>query len=855
VIWGILGSSITQSLNRSITQFQNQGGIFEECERSDMGTIAQDLKYGLRMLAKNPGFTAVAVLTLALGIGANTAIFSAVNSLLLRESPVADPRQLVALSFHQPKSSAMPLFSYLDFKDIRDQASGSMDVFGYFMGIDGLSDGVHADRITTNFVTGNYFTALGLRPALGRLILSSEGEASQSDPVLVLGYSYWQTRFGGSADVIGKQVRVNGHPLTIVGVAPKGFHGMLNEMVDIQAYMPLNMQRIEMEGLLTIRWARALFAFARLKPGTSYPQATAVMNVIAHRLSEEYAKSDAGAMIWAVPRRDATLNPFPQPGEYQKELFAMGLFMALAALVLLLACFNVANILLVRATAREHEMTIRTALGAPRSRLVRMLLTESFLLALFGCGAGVVAGAWGSSLLTSIKIRADVPLSLDLSFDWHVAAYAISAAVMAALVIGVAPAFRAARANPGEALHEGGRSMTARHHRLRSSLVVAQVAGSIVLLIVAGLFTRSLEEAQHIELGFDPSHVVNFRLDPNEIGYNTEQGQEFYKTLLAGVRALPGVQSAAVAFTYPTGAYQDVEVIYVEGRVLPKGEPAPRLSLSAITPGYFKTLGIPIVEGRSFLESDDAKAQGVAVINQTMAKEFWPNEDPIGRQFRMNSESAPPVQVVGIARDTKYSSLFEKPKPFCYLPLTQHYVFIETLMVRSVLPTGTVMREVEGQLHQLAPGLPAFDVQTMTQALDGPGGFYGFRLGAYLTAALGMLGLILATVGVYGVISYSTSQRTHEIGIRMALGARPGDIWRIVLRRGLAILALGVCVGILAALGLSRVVAGFLYGVSAYDPLTYLAVTGLIAVVTLLACYIPARRAIRVDPMVALRYE
>ena len=820
-----------------------------------MGNLAQDLRYGLRMLAKDPGFAAIAVLTLALGIGANTTIFSWVNSLLFRKSPVANSRELVALSFHQPKSDAIPLFSYPDFKDIRDRASGSMDLFGYFMGLDGLSDGAHADRILTNYVTGNYFTALGLKPALGRLILPSEGAASQSDPVLVLGYSYWISRFGGSADVIGKQVRVDGHPLTIVGVAPQGFHGMLNEIVDIQGYMPLNMQRIEFEGGLTSRWARALFTLARLKPGTSLPQATAVLNVIAHGLSEEYAKSDGGATIWAVPRQEAILNPFPQPGEYQKQLVAMGMFVALAALVLLLACFNVANILLVRATAREHEMTIRTALGAPRSRLVRMLLTESFLLALFGCGAGLRAGAWGSALLASIKIRAEVPLTLDLSFDWHVAAYAISAAMLAALVMGVTPAFRAARANPGEALHEGGRTATARHHRLRSALVVAQVAGSIVLLIVAGLFTRSLEKAQQIELGFDPSHVVNFRLDPNEIGYKTEQGQEFYKTLLARVRALPGVQSAALAFTYPTGVYQDEEVIYVEGHVLPKGQAAPRLSMSAITPGYFGTLGIPIVEGRSFTDADTGESQRVGVINQTMAKEFWPNQDPMGRQFRMESESAPPVQVVGVARDTKYNNIFEKPTPFCYLPLTQHYFFIETLMVRSMLPTSTVMREVEGQLRQLAPGLPAFDVQTMNEALDGPGGFYRFRFGAYLAAALGMLGLILATVGVYGVISYSTTQRTHEIGIRMALGARPGDIWRIVVREGLAILAFGVGVGILAALGLSRVVAASLYGVSAHDPLTFVAVTGLIAAVTMLACYIPARRAIRVDPMVALRYE
>jgi putative ABC transport system permease protein len=819
-----------------------------------MQSLLQDLRYGLRMLAKNPGFTIVAVLTLALGIGANTAIFSVVNALFLRGLPVENADQLVALAFQQAKKDLPPLFSYPDLKDVGEQASGNMEVFAYRFGMDGLSDGGHADRLITNYVTGNYFTALGIKPALGRLILPSEGAMPGSDPVLVLGYSYWQSRFGGSPGVIGKQVHMNGHALTIVGVAPKAFHSLLNE-VDIQAFLPLNMQSIEFEFPLDDRTSRGIFALARLKSGVKLAQAQAALDVIAHRLSEQYPKTDAQASIRAYPQKEVALVPMPQAGAYEKQLIVMGLFLSLAALVLLLACFNVANILLARATAREHEMTVRAALGAPRHRLIRQLLTESFLLALLGCGAGIFVGVWGSYLLGSIHIAVGLPVTLNFTFDWSVFAYAIAAAALAGMVVGIAPAFRAARADPGQALHEAGRTSTARRYRLRHALVMAQVAGSIVLLTVAGLFTRSLGKAQQMDLGFNPQHLANFSIDPHEIGYDYAQAMEFFKTLLERVRALPGVQSATLAFTYPSnGVRLDAATVYVEGHLPPKGQPAPTVWTNIVTPDYFKTLGIPIIEGRALAETDTNKSRHVAVINQAMAKEFWPNEDPVGKQFRAFTESGPPVEVVGIARDCKYQDLFAKSTPYLYMPLTQDFISMQTLQVRSRLPPATLYREVEQQIHSLAPDLPVADVQTMTEALNG-GGLYAFRLGAYLAAALGLLGLILAAVGVYGVISYSTSQRTREIGVRMALGARPRDIWKAVIGRGLGVVGVGMAFGLIGALALTRAVGSFLYGVSAHDPLTYLSVTVLIAAVALLACYIPARRATRVDPMVALRYE
>ncbi|MGH9445932.1 MAG: FtsX-like permease family protein, partial [Terriglobia bacterium] len=509
------------------------------------------------------------------------------------------------------------------------------------------------------------------------------------------------------------------------------------------------------------------------------------------------------------------------------------------------------------ATAREHEMAVRAALGAPRHRLIRQLLTESFLLAFLGGVAGVLAGAWGSALLGSIHVAAGIPVALNFGFDWRVFAYAIVAAILAGLVVGMVPALRASRANPSNALHEGGRTVAAGRHRLRNALVVAQVAGSIVLLIVAGLFTRSLQKAQKMDLGFDPAHVLNLTMDPHEVGYSEAQGREFYKNLLVRVRSLPGVQSASLAFTYPTNQYSDYDSVYVEGLLLPPGQPPPRISLNPVSTDYFKTMGIAILRGRAFQDSDTAKAPRVAVINQTMARELWPNEDPVGRRFRdTDSASGPWIEVIGIAHDSKYGDVLAKRTPYFYVPLAQNYISIEALQVRTSRPPGSMIRDLEQQIHELASGLPVFGVQTMEQVLNrGVAGFYAFHLGAYLAAALGILGLILAIVGVYGVISYCASQRTHEIGIRMALGARPRDIWRIVFGQGLGIVGVGVLIGILAALAVTRVMASFLYGVSAHDPLTYTGVSLLIAAVALLACYIPARRATKVDPMVALRYE
>jgi predicted permease len=819
-----------------------------------MNTWWQDIRYGLRMLGRSPAFTAVAVLTLGLGIGANTAIFSVVNWLLLRPLPVSQPSELTVVAYQQKKGPIGIHFSHPGFQDIRQQTAAVFsDVLGYAFGLDGLKANARSDRILTAYVTGNYFPTLGLRPALGRLILPSEGKTAGADPYMVLGYSFWQTRFGGDPGVVGKQVAVDGHPVTIVGVAPKGFGG-LYPLVDVQGYLPYGMRVIESRlknDFMTDWESRNLYLFGRLRPGASLEQAQAVLNVVAQRFSAEHPKTEEGLSLHAYPEREA--RPEPDPDHTLRTLSV--LFLTLAALVLVLACVNVANILLVRATVREREMAVRAALGAGRGRLVRLLLTESLLLALAGGAAGVLLGAWGSRMLGSIHLQTDLPIQLDFSLDWRVLTYALAAALLTGIVVGIIPALRASRANVSEVLHEGGRTVSGGRHRLRTALVMAQVGGSLMLLIVAGLFMRSLGKAQQAHLGFDPAGVVNLSLDPSGAGYNAEQARAFFRQLLDRTRALPGVNSAALAFSVPMGYYSNSSTLTIDGYTPPPGQPSPSVTYNPVSPGYLKMMRLPLVRGRAFTDADDKNAPYVAIVNQVMAERFWPHQDPIGQQFRMQGEKDHAIRVVGVVKNARVQGLTGSIDPYFYVPLEQNYIPLATLQVRTTLAPPTVIREVEQEIQTLAPGIPVFDVQTMTSALDGLNGFLIFQLGAGLAGALGALGLLLAIVGVYGVVSYSTSQRTHEIGIRMALGAQPADVLRIIFREGLVIVGVGVVVGLAAAFAISRLVANFLVGVSATDPLTYGSVSAVLVLVALAACFIPARRAMRLEPTIALRHE
>ncbi|MFZ0581095.1 MAG: FtsX-like permease family protein, partial [Candidatus Acidiferrales bacterium] len=484
------------------------------------------------------------------------------------------------------------------------------------------------------------------------------------------------------------------------------------------------------------------------------------------------------------------------------------------------------------------------------------LLTESIVLALLGGVAGMLLGFWGSSALGSINIQTDLPINFDFGFDWRVFAYATAAALVTGIVVGIVPAVRASRGNLSAILHEGGRGVVGGKNRLRTTLVVAQVAGSLMLLVIAGLFTRSLSKAQRTDLGFDPNHVVNLVMDPNEIGYNQAQTRDFYKSLLARVGTLPGVVSASAANSTPMGYYNNGDSLLIDGYQAPPGEPAPSSLYATISGDYFRTMGISLLRGRTFTDADGENAQYVAIVSNEMAKKFWPNTDPIGHHFRMATDDKHSIEVVGVAGDARFQGVTGPINPMFYVPFVQHQLgnSLQILQLRTAGAAETMIPEVERVIESLAPQLPLFDVQTMNRALDTLNGMLFYKIGAVLAAVLGFLGLVLAIVGVYGVVSYAATQKTHEIGVRMALGAQPLDILGMIFREGFLIVAVGLAVGIAGALAASRIVGSFLT-VSAHDPVTYALVTGVLACVALAACFIPARRAMRVDPMVALRYE
>ena len=823
-----------------------------------MGTLIQDIRYGIRMLLKNPAMTLVATLTLALGIGANTTIFSAVNGLMLRPLPVANADRLVVLAAQPQAGNIVTQFSYPDFQDIRSQADGFSDAIGYVLNLAGMDADGKVEPVLFSYVSGNYFTALGLKPAAGRLIYGAETEKNGAEPVAVLGYSYWKKRFNGDPSIVGRQVKMNSHSVTVVGVAPEGFHGTYS-LVDMQAYLPLGMRMLwnqkatDPNGYWTTRESGDIKILGVLKPGISRQQAQVSANVVAQRLNQEFPETHKGVSYHLYMERLARPDPDPTNG-----LVIVGvLFMVLAGLVLLLACSNVANIVLVRATSREREMAVRTALGAARTRIVRQLLTESSLLALMGGVLGVIVGIWTTRLISSIRLEvADIPIRFDFGFDWHVFSFALAIALITGLVVGLAPAWRAARADFNQVLHEGSRGILGSgKSRLRSALVVAQVAVSLMLLVVAGLFVRSAQNAEHGYLGFDPHNVLNLTMETRTIGFDMPRSQQFFHEMEERARTLPGVQSVSVASSIPMGYSNDSALVYAEGQSLSDKDTPPLALYNAIDPAYFATMRIPLLRGRQLTEQDNEKAPKVAVINEAMAKKLWPNQDPLGKRFRIQKEPGSLIEVVGLTKQGKYNDPVDDTVLFYYQPLAQNPSTFVTLQLRTAGAPELLIPEVEQQIHSLAPGLPLTDVQTMEQSLGGVNGFFLYRMASRFTVTLGLLGLVLALVGVYSVISYAAAQKTHEIGVRMALGAGRGDILKMVLRQGFVLVGAGLLAGLALTFLAGRGLGSLLVGVSPSDPVTLVVVALLLAAVGLVASFIPARRAMKIEPLRALKYE
>src|SRR5271169_5253687 len=624
-----------------------------------MAELLQDLRYAVRQLRKSPAFFSVVVLTLGLGIGANTAIFSMVDWLVLRSLPIKDPQQMHFLAFTRPGSNSEIQFSYPEFAEIQKQTTDVFSgitpfIFGGLAGEQNSQSGLTADGTTkavqTAYVGGDFFSLLDITPAAGRFILSMEGKAAGADPVVVLSYNYWQTRFGGDPAIVGKAVSINGHPVTIVGVAPRAFFGP-TPILEIQAYLPLSMFLIERGvtgDFLTNPSTRSMLALARVKPGANAKRVQPELAVVGQRLLKQYPRDRGIGELQANPLRPPGIisgtNPFPK---------LAALFLTLAALVLVLACVNVANLFLVRAAVRQREMAVRAALGAGSGRLVRQLLTESLFVAALSCGVGLLLGLAGVRVLSSVSMQSELPIVLDFNLNWHVFAYAFAAAVVTAALVVIVPAVRLWRGNLREVLHEGGRTSTGGRQRLRDVLVAVQVGGSLTLLIVAGLFVRSLRGVQSSDLGFDPQYVLNLTLDPNEIGYGEAQGRAFYRAMLERTRALPGVQSASLALVVPLSDSVQGSDLAIPGYATSSDQPAPHEELDAVSPEYFTTMWMALNRGCAFTEADNENAPHVAVINQAMAEHFWPGQDSLGKSFTIASDPKHPVTIVGVVRNSR----------------------------------------------------------------------------------------------------------------------------------------------------------------------------------------------------------
>jgi predicted permease len=779
-----------------------------------------------------------------------------VNSLLLKPLPVPNPEQIATLV---PRENNGPLgqrLSWNEFKQVRSQSGRSFsDVFAWTLNLDGLAvKGQQPERIMTAYVSGNFFEGLGLKPAAGRLFLRSEGEILGHDPVIVLGYDYWQQRFNGDPSIVGRPVTLDGHPVTIIGVAPKGFGG-LETFVTTAAYLPLSEIPIVAGTPVDAinDWQNRMFVVnGRLHSGASLEQASAALTLVAQEITRLHPEVEKKLGIEAFPEPQLRVT-----GDPNTLLIVAGLFLSLALMVLLLACVNVANLVMVRATAREREMAIRTALGAQRSRLIRQMITESVMLAVIGGGMGVVMGMGASGALSRLDLHTDLPVKFVFDFDWRIFFYSLAIALLAGLVVGIVPALRIAKSNVNTFLHEGSRGITSGRHWLRDSLVALQIAGSLVLLVVAALFVRSLTAMQAMDFGFKPDHVMNFAIDAHEIGMSDGEARELAANITTRLHQLAGVDYVSHAGSVPMSVLNNGDRMVIDGAPVPADPNDLNAGYNVVSPEYFNVMGIDLLRGRAFTDADSEHSKDVAVISETTAKKFWPNQDPIGRTFRMAGEKDRKLQIVGIAHDALFQIYAGgKSQPYFYLPYAQHLKG-NTLMVfqlRSNRDLLSLTPAVEKTIHSLAPQLPIFQVQSMREGLDTTNGLLLFQIGASLAAIMGGLGLTLAVIGLYGVVSYAVGRRIHEIGVRIALGASRGSVFRMIYRQSVVIIAVGLALGVTLALLVAQAVRGFVT-VSVWDPTTYLIVGTVLAMAALASCYFPARHATTVEPMVALRED
>jgi putative ABC transport system permease protein len=838
------GMSLQDARYAALRAFGGMEQVKEECRDTQglrlIEQLWQDLRHAARLLRKSPGFASVAVVTLALGIGANTAIFSVVHSVLLRPLPYQDSDRLVKIWETNPRANRWGQWvSYPDFRDWRQQNQVFEDVAGFRSWGWKITGGDHPEVLRGLFVTSNLFSLLGVQPMLGRSLLPEEDQPGH-DPVVILSYGLWQRRFGSDPGLVGQTVKLDGQDHTVIGIMPPGFEFPLDIFETLQApdvWIPFGAHPERQD-----RGSHNFRVVARLKPGVTIEQAQANMESIVRGIGQQYPGHRGRSATVAGLQRNATREVRP----------ALLLLLAAIGLVLLIACANVANLQLARATARQRESAIRQALGAGRRRLIRQLLTESVLLALLGGAAGLLLAFWGVQFL--VKLSPAIPRLQETTIDVRVLGFTLLLSLATGILFGLAPAFQGSRIDLNEALKESGTRSTAgsSRARTRSLLVIVEIALALMVLIGAGLLIRSFLLLQSVDPGFNPHNVLTaFISAPGD----PRQQVVLAKEVIDRIEALPGVQAAGGATSSPL-LTNDNGPFQVEGQPAPQpGDPVIYAERPKVTPGYFRALGIGLVEGRTFTWADNEDSLRVAVVNERLARQYWPGEDPLGKRVSIDSRKGEPVwrQVVGVVRDTKQDSLIEPMRPVIYVPLAQFPQRFLVLAVRAQTDPTSLAAALRREVMAVNKDQPVFLVQTMEKVISDSVSTRRFQ--TLLLGIFAAVAIVLATVGIYGVVSYTVNQRRHEIGLRMALGAQQGEVLRLFLRQGLWLALAGVGIGLASSLALSRLLSGLLYGVSVTDLTTFTVVPLVMIAVALGACYVPARRATRVDPMVALRYE
>jgi len=814
----------------------------------------RDVRYAGRMLRKSPGFTVVAVLTLALGIGANTAVFTILNTFLFNPVPVVDAASLAAINTTQSKASkeqtVLRPVSFLNLRNYQNQSHVFSSLAGYSELLSlTMQDGSESQRVFGQLVTENYFDTLGLKPALGRFFTPDEDATPGARPVAVIGYSAWRIRFGGAADILGKSIELNNHPFVIVGVVQKGFKGItaiFGPDMWIPSMMAAELLPPPQQKALEDRAVLAFTGVGRLKPGGSLPQAQADLRAIAAALENEYPSANEGQTVTLQPLAEAALGT-QGPG---LKIGSM-MLMAVVGLVLLLACSNVANLLLARASARRQEIAVRMALGAGRRRLVRQLLTESVMLGFLGGICGFFAGFAGCQVLWSFK-PAEYPANFaDLRLNWNVFVFSLIISIVTGLIFGILPALRTSRTPVAETLKEDARTAgrSLRRIGLANALLAGQVAVSLTLLVVSALFLRSVEYQYTIDPGFQTKHLAAFMLYPGQQGYDRQRIEQYFKEVRERLDRLPGVSSASWASNLPFWA-QAQSGVTIEGQEQRKKSEAISTVVNTIELGFFETMNIPLLEGRTFTEDDRAEAEPVVIVNDNMAARYWPNQNAIGQRIQLPNEKSF-RRIVGIVKTTDYGSLGEPPQACVYLPFRQKYTDSMVLYVKTQGEPEQMFSTLQSELRNIDAALLIEDVRTgnklIAQAL------WGTKIGVSLLGVFGLLALGLASVGLYGLLAYNVNQRRREIGVRMAMGAGQARVLQLIIREGMTLVIGGVCIGLVMSLALGRMISRFLYGVSSYDAVSLVGATAVLLVVSAVACYLPARNASRVDPIIALR--